>query len=119
MDKDYFEVLEEDFIVRIRPSVIANEWTGEVDIAIMTSAQNNLDDESFGQLMHFTKMMCASVPIMEYDEELRNYIHEYVMKELDHLMDDVVEETEQEVTVSREDGNVLRLSFGTQTKGNA
>ena len=118
MDKDYFEVGEEDFIVRIRPSVIANEWTGEVDIAIMTSAQNNLDDESYGQMMHFTKMICATVPLMEVNEDMRNFVNTYVLEEIDKTLEPMVEK-EDDVALTYEDGNVVHLNFGTKTKGNA
>lgn len=117
MDNNYFEVSEQDFVVRIRPTSVGNEWTGEVDIAIITSAQNDLNDESYHQLMHFAKMMCATVPLMEGDENLRDYVHDYVMSELDNLIEDVEEPTE--VSVTQEDGNVFRLSFGTKAKGNA
>ena len=64
MDKDLFEFTENDYVVRVRPTVVDSEWTGEIDIAIITSADNSLDDESYGQMMHFTKMMCATVPLM-------------------------------------------------------
>jgi hypothetical protein len=68
-------------------------------------------------MMHFTKMMCATVPLMEANEDMRNFVHTYVMEEIDNIMEPVVEE--QEVTVTQEDGNVIRLNFGTRTKGSA
>lgn len=119
MDNNLLELSEDDFIVRIRPTVVDKEWTGEVDIAIVTSAHNQLDDESFNQMIHFTKMMCATVPMMEYDEEMRDYVHNYVMEELDNMMEEMVEHDDQEVVITKEDGNIVRLSFGSKTKGNA
>jgi len=117
MDTEFFEFDDDDYVVRVRPTVVNNEWTGEIDIAIVTSADNSLNDESYGQMMHFTKMMCATVPLMEANEDMRNYVHTYVMEEIDNIMEPVVEE--QEVTVTQEDGNVIRLNFGTRTKGSA
>ena len=117
MDTDFFEFDENDYVVRVRPTVVNNEWTGEIDIAIVTSADNSLNDESYSQMMHFTKMMCATVPLMEANEDMRNYVHTYVMEEIDNIMEPVVEE--QEVTVTQEGGNVIRLNFGTRTKGSA
>ena len=117
MNDNMFEFSEEDFVVRIRPTVIDNEWTGEIDIAIITSAENNLEDESYMQMMHFTKMMCATVPLMEINEGMRDFVHNYVVEEIDNMVESVLEE--QEVTVTQEDGNVVRLNFGTRTKGSA
>jgi hypothetical protein len=117
MKKDLFELADDDFVVRIRPTVANNEWTGEIDIAIITSADNNLEDESYFQMMHFTKMMCATVPLMEVNEGMREFVHNYVVEEIDNMLESVVEE--QEVTVTQEDGNVIRLNFGTRTKGSA
>ena len=75
---------DEDFIIRIRPSVEENgEWTGEIDISIIAGPDNPLDDESYSQVMHFVRMMCATVPIMEQSKELRDMVHDYVMKDLD------------------------------------
>jgi len=106
MDDSFLELREDDFVVRVRPTVIDSEWTGEVDVAIITSADNNLDDESYSQLMHFTKMMCATVPLMEQDEKLRDYVHEYVIS-------NIPEQKPQSngVDITHEDGNVIRLNF--------
>ena len=40
---------------------------------------NPLDDEDYYKVMHFAKMMCASVPVMEESEDLRDIVHEYVV----------------------------------------
>lgn len=107
-----------DFVIRIRPTEIDGEWTGEVDISIISQAGNPLNDEGYTQVMHFCKMMCASIPLMEMDENLRNLVHNYVMEVVDRDDDDVVEDDEG-VIITKEDGNVVHLSFGSKTKGNA
>jgi len=109
---------EGDFVIRIRPSEVDGEWTGEVDISIISQAGNPLNDEGYTQVMHFFKMMCASIPLMEMDENLRNLVHNYVMEVVDRDDDDVVEDDEG-VIITKEDGNVVHLSFGSKTKGNA
>lgn len=114
---DFFAFDENDYVVRVRPTVINNEWTGEIDIAIVTSADNNLEDDSYNQMMHFTKMMCATVPLMEMNDDMRDYVHTYVMEELDNSIMPMVED--KEVTITKEDGNVVRIDFGTKTKGSA
>lgn len=120
MEKLAKEVSEEDFLIRVRP--FANDdgrWSGEVDISIMAMPDNPMDEEDYYQVMHFAKMMCASVPVMEEVEELRNIVHEYVTKVLDTEMDIDVE-LEEEAGVERTyDGNVVHLHFNTKTGGSA
>ena len=115
---EHMQIDEEDFVIRVRPSMSGDEWTGEIDISIISQADNPLNDESYGQVMHFCKMMCATVPIMEADETIRNMVHTYVMEVVDNETDYVLEEDE-DVIVTKEDGNVVHLSFGSKTKGSA
>lgn len=118
MDDDFFEFDKNDYVVRIRPTIVDSQWTGEIDIAIVTSADNHLDDESYGQMMHFTKMMCATVPLMEVNEDMRNFVNTYVLEEIDKTLEPMVEK-EDDVALTYEDGNVVHLNFGTKTKGSA
>jgi len=120
MEKLASEVNEEDFLIRVRP--FANDdgrWSGEVDISIMAMPDNPMDDEDYYQVMHFAKMMCASVPVMEEVEELRNIVHEYVTKVLDTEMDIDIELEEEAGVEKTYDGNVVHLSFNTKTGGSA
>ena len=121
MEKLAKEVNEEDFLIRVRPlSDDDGRWSGEVDISIMAMPDNPLDDEDYYNVMHFTKMMCASVPVMEEVEELRNIVHEYVTKVIDTEMDIDVELEEEAAGVEKTyDGNVVHLSFNTKTGGSA
>ena len=120
MEKLAKEISEEDFLIRVRP--FANDegrWSGEVDISIMAMPDNPMDDEDYYQIMHFTKMMCASVPVMEEVEELRNIVHEYVTKVIDTEMDIDVELEEEAGVEKTYDGNVVHLHFNTKTGGSA
>lgn len=109
---------ETDFVIRVRPTEVNGEWTGEVDISIISQADNPLNDEGYTQLMHFCKMMCATIPLMEQDDALRNLVHTYVMEVVDSDYEDVVED-DDEVIITKEDGNIVHLSFGSNTKGSA
>jgi len=116
MERMSFE--NEDFIIRVRPSLEENgEWTGEIDISIISQADNPINDEGYGQVMHFCKMMCSTVPIMEQDETIRNLVHSYVMEVVDNEDEDVIED--DDIIITREDGNVVHLNFGSKTKGSA
>ena len=111
---------DEDFIIRIRPCADDDgKWTGEVDISVMAFPDNPVDEDDYDQLMHFCKMMCASVPIMQESKELRDLTHEYVINFVDTEMEIDVE-LEEEVGVERTyDGNIIHLNFNSKTGGSA
>ena len=111
---------DEDFIIRIRPFADDDgKWTGEVDISVMAFADNPVDDDDYEQLMHFCKMMCASVPLMQESKDLRELAHEYVINYVDTEMDIDIE-LEEEVGVEKTyDGNIVHLNFNTKTGGSA
>ena len=114
------EISEEDFIIRVRP--FANDdgaWSGEVDISIMAMPNNPLEDEDYSKLMHFTKMMCAAVPVMEEVTDLRDVVHEYVVNVIDREMEISVELEEEAGVEKTYDGNVVHLNFNTKTGGSA
>ena len=113
------QIDEGDFVIRVRPTEVNGEWTGEIDISIISQAGNPLDDEGYTQVMHFCKMMCATVPIMEADETIRNMVHTYVMEVVENDTVLFEEDEDDSLIVTREDGNVVHLSFGSKTKGSA
>lgn len=114
------KIKDEDFIIRVRPFADEDgEWSGEIDISIMAFPENPLNDSDYDNLMHFVKMMCSSVPIMEQEESIRNLIHEYVVKVVDNEMDIDVELEEEMGVEKTYDGNVVHLTFNTKTGGNA
>ena len=111
---------DEDFLIRIRP--FANDegaWNGEIDISVIAMPDNPMDDEDYYHVMHFCKMMCASVPIMEEVQEMRDIVHEYVINVLDKEMNIDVELEEEAGVEKTYDGNVVHLSFNTKTGGSA
>ena len=114
------EVNEEDFLIRVRPFADDDgAWSGEVDISIMAMPDNPLDDDDYYKVMHFAKMMCASVHVMEESEELRDVVQEYVVNVLDNEMEIDVE-LEEEVGVEKTyDGNIVHINFKTKTGGSA
>jgi len=114
------EINEEDLLIRVRPFADDDgAWSGEVDISIMAMPDNPLYDDDYYKVMHFAKMMCASVAVMEESEELRDIIHKYVIDVLDNEMDIDVE-LEEEVCVEKTyDGNIVHINFNTKTGGSA
>ena len=116
------EIQDEDFVIRIRPFADDDgRWTGEIDVSIMAFPENPMDDDDSGQVMHFAKMMCATVPIMEESKEIRDIAHDYVMEVIDNEMDISVELEEEEAAGVEKtyDGNIIHLNFNSKTGGSA
>lgn len=122
IDKKIIDSLEkEDIVLCLRPTVTnGSEWSGDVSISIMAGRDNPLNDEDYYSLLHFAKMVCASVPIMEKSEELRDVIHNYVLEEIDmeNELDVELEDSDRGKVLDIKD-NVVTLSFGSRTKGSA
>lgn len=114
-------IKDNDFLIRIRPqSDETNEWTGEIDVAIITNDDKNMSDDDYYQILHLTKMVACTIPLMETHEDIRDTVHNFVM---DYEEDNM---TEQDIPVDNDrgkvleiDDNVVTLSFGSKTKGSA
>lgn len=106
----------EDFIIRVKP-ILNNKqgWTGEVDVSVVSSADNPLNDEDYYGVLEFCRVMCATVPLMEHDDDLRNKAIEWIKKE-DEMYE--VNKNKKAKVVDRHD-NVVVLSFDTETKGSS
>ena len=59
--------------------------------------------------MHFTKMMCSSVPLMESDSELRSRINNYVLDQENNWSRK--EKIKKDLQVDKINGNVIRVDF--------
>lgn len=117
MDEEQMKMRDEDFLIRIRPYRDKDgSWNGEIDLSIITQPSNDLDDEDYFQVMHFCKMMASTVPIMEYNEDLRDMVHNYV---LEHVDKEYTIELEKESRVVDREDNVVTIDFSTRTKGSA
>ena len=123
MDKEQMmkKLNDEDYIIRVRPFLDEEDvWSGEIDLSIITLSGNPLDDDAYNSIMHLVKMMCASVPIMEEVETIRNVMHEYVKSMDDEVDIEIQLEKELQNKVEKVyDGNVIKIDFSTRTKGSA
>ena len=110
------EVDKNDYVIRLRPFQYDNgEWTGDVDICIVTQEKNDLSTEDYDELMHLSRMIAACVPLMEKNQELRELIHNIVKRTSDNNL---------EVTFPREvnkidkKDNIITIDFkGKQPNG--
>ena len=120
LKKIYESMQPEDFSICIRPTLLADgNWSGDVTVSIMIGDDNPLNDEDYGNMLHFTKMVCASIPMMETSSDLRDWAHSYVMEQLEEEMEiDFEPEPDRGKVLDRQD-NVVKISFGTNTEGTA
>ena len=116
-------VENEDFLIRIRPTFSkGGAWTGDAQVSVVTSRDNDLTDEVFRGMELFVMMLLASLPVMEQDEYVRDQIYKYVEDNGEEFWTDndpFDEEDDEVIVVERDDDNVIRLTFKTKTKGEA
>lgn len=105
---------DDDFIIIIRPRIEGTEWVGEIDVSVVNSGKSILNDQDYSAMMHFTRMVCSSIPLMEENEEFRRGCEDLAESYMP-----VDEPEENELTVTERDGNVITLAFNSNTKGSA
>lgn len=122
--RENINIAGNDIIIRIRPHTNKDGtyWTGGIEVDVISSKDNTLSDHSYSEVMHFTKMVASSIPVMEENEELRNAIHDFVNEYIDNEAEDMLEDhtiNDNKKNVIGEDGNVVKINFNTKTGGNA
>jgi hypothetical protein len=114
-------LLRKDFIIRVRPSLNRrHEWTGAVDIGIITDPDNKMNDDDYYQVLHLCKMMCAIVPLTEDDNELRDDINDFIEKVVDKDYHDMIKEKNKpKANIVGVKDNVIHITIDSDTEGNA
>tara|TARA_E500000318_G_scaffold111923_1_gene132670 strand:- start:239 stop:571 length:333 start_codon:yes stop_codon:yes gene_type:complete len=103
------------FCIQLRPVVDEDfAWTGELEVNIITDKDNPLDKTSFMSMMHLSEVVACSVAYMEENPELIEKIEEFIGTP--EYQDDIVDKEPQ---VQYTEGNIIKLNFGSNTKGNA
>jgi hypothetical protein len=103
------------FCVQLKP-VVDDEyaWTGELEVNIITDKNNPLDRASFTAMMQLSEVVACSVAYMEEHPDLIGKIEEFIDKPEN---EDVP--IKQEPKIQYTEGNIIKLNFKTNTKGNA
>ena len=98
------KVLNEDFVICVRPQMDKDfNWTSEVIVFIMTSEKNPLNDDDYYGVLDFCRALCATIAIMEKDDDLRKR----AIKEADEYEN----EDKPKLKVVDKKDNVVILSF--------
>ena len=107
----------EDFFVQIRPQLTdTNEWTGAVDVNVVTMPDNPLNDVDYYSLLNLAKLVCSTIPVMEEDDEFRVKL-EHWLEQYENSGGDFADD--KRLSVKGEEGNVVYLDFLSETEGSA
>jgi len=111
---DEFKTRPEDFTIRVRPLLDRDKnWTGEIDVVIITQPHNALSDDDYYQVMHICKMISSVIPLMEKDVKLRETVNDYVVNKLDK---DYTHDITKDSKIEKIEDNIIRINFRPETK---
>ena len=106
--KDFLAVNPNDYIIRLTPFLDdMGNWTGELLVGTVTTDENNLTEEDHFNLMGITRMVCASVPAMEENDQVRDLLNIIV----DRVESEPDEDDEPQLIVSSVNENVINVNF--------
>ena len=118
MNNIHMHMIPDDFVIILRPvkgpiegqeeeELIEKEgWTGEVQVSIITNAQQTtLTDSEFVNMVMLCNFAAASIPAMEDNVFLRDLVKTYVQKSM--------------IMPTPEDLEPTTLTFDSITKGTA
>lgn len=96
-----------DFLIRLNP-VLDDDglWNGDVAVGIITTPENDLDEEDFDQMMYLTMMVTSSLPLMEESIEFRTALSACAKRF--HSEDEPEEKKPKTEKIS---DNVIKLKF--------
>lgn len=104
-----------DMMISITPHLTKQgRWTGEVSIKVIVDDKNPLHPDDYQDLLHFTRQVCASVPLMEENELFRDATEKIAEKFLP--MNEILMHPEDGLTREDKNGNVVRIDFKNKTR---
>tara|TARA_Y100000310_G_scaffold321399_1_gene378976 strand:- start:545 stop:913 length:369 start_codon:yes stop_codon:yes gene_type:complete len=122
MSISFNQIRVNDFVIVIKPVMRKLDtgkdaiWTGEVSVKLLTDLEKHtLNEYEFENISRISNLMAASIPAMHENKIVRHIIDYYLANnslELEHID---IEEVEEEVT----DSNIIKLTFNSETEGNA
>ena len=109
-------ITEDDFLVRVRPvKNEAGEYTGEANFSVISSQDSEVPTYLYKDIDYIVRCMLSTIPLMEQDEEFRDFVNYYVNNNFKYEFD----ETQERPHIQDIDGNVITINFNWDTEGNA
>lgn len=116
-DEQNERILDEDFLIRVRPLKTDDEFTGEASFSVISSDSSDLSFDMKEDLEYVVKCMLSVVPLMEQDEEFKNFVMHYVDNYFVYEFDERTSSNQS--LIKGIDGNVITINFNTDTEGSA
>jgi len=110
------KILDEDFLIRVRPVKDNEEYTGEANFSVISSQGNDVPLDLYQDMEYVVKCMLSTIPLMEQDDEFRHFVSHYVENYFSYEFD---ERSSGTAEIESVDGNVITINFNSDTKGTA
>tara|TARA_R100000426_G_scaffold86353_1_gene67676 strand:+ start:127 stop:477 length:351 start_codon:yes stop_codon:yes gene_type:complete len=108
------------YYVQIKPIVDDEEdWTGQLEVNIIGDKQNPLQKDGLKHLQHLTELVACSIAYMEENPDYYTKLEEFLASP-DNDEDEYISFKETvDDKIEKVEGNVVKLSFKSRTKGSA
>lgn len=98
-----------DFLIRLHPIMDKNGyWNGDISVGIITTPENDMDDEDFDQMMYLTMMVTSSIPLMEENAAFRTALTECAKR---FHSEEEEEEPPKKPVTEKISENVIKVKF--------
>jgi len=106
---------EDSFYLKFQPVYDPQGlWTGDVDISAIVHDDHSMNDEDYGELLHVLQMVCASVPLYEQDQDVKEKAQAIVDMAMENPDGEYLFKKQEPVNtkpVIHTEGNVVTLKF--------
>jgi len=102
----------EDFYIQLVPDLDKNKnWLGTLQVNIVTSNVNPIDDDGYNQIFHLCQLISSVVPYMDDNPD--------IIVELEKYMKVEQKSNKSTKKIVSKQGNVINLNFKSKTNGSA
>ena len=102
----------EDFYIQLVPDLDNDiNWLGTLQVNIVTSNTNPIDDDGYNQIFHLCQLISSVVPYMDDNPDIITELEKYMKVEQ--------KSNKPNKKVISKQGNVINLNFKSKTNGSA
>ena len=102
----------EDFYIQLVPDLDKNKnWLGTLQVNIVTSNVNPIDDDGYNQIFHLCQLISSVVPYMDDNPDIIAELEKYMKVEQKN------NKPTKKIVIKK--GNVINLKFTSKTNGSA
>jgi|TARA_R100001510_G_scaffold53045_1_gene54277 hypothetical protein len=108
------------FYIQLKPVVDdENDWTGELEVNILHDRDNPLKKDGLIHLAHLTDLVACSIAYMEENPDYYTKMEEFLSSPDNDEGEYISFEERVDDRIEKVEGNVVKLSFQSRTKGSA